>query len=337
MKTKDLLPVLKKMKKVKASSSLPILDNVLNDNGTLTVSNLELTYTANIGFAGKFLTDFKQLEKIAGRISKESEIEMTANQSGVTLQILKGGTFTLSTQSVEDFPLMPETKENVGILTAEDVKLIKKAVKFTNDDGGLRPVMGCVFCGDKHIVASDAHKLCYFKYSKGVNKPVLIPDFCVALMDDTEYSVYIGNSRIRLANENETIVARFPDVPYPLYEAVIPKNNMNVYEINTKILVDTIKLAEISANQTTKLIRFTFSGHNLTVSSKDLDYSTSFMQSIKCLPHDKAEPLEIGFKSDFILEVLTYCRETTTIKMSDPSRAALFNDDLLLMPMMIQD
>lgn len=337
MKTKDLLPVLKKMKKVKASSSLPILDNVMNDKGTLTVSNLELTYTANIGFDGSFLTDMKQLDKILSRIPKESEIEMTANQANVTLQILKGGTFTLSTEDVEDFPLIPETKENVGILTAEDVKLIKKAVKFTNDDGGLRPVMGCVFCGAKHIVASDAHKLCYFQYSKGLNKSILIPDFCVALMDEVEYSVYIGNSRIRLTNEHETIVARFPDAPYPQYQAVLPTNNTNVYEVNTKTLVDTIKLAEISASQTTKLIRLTFSGHSLIIASKDLDFSTSFMQSIKCLPHDKAEPLEIGFKSDFILEVLAYCGETTTIKMSDPSRAALFNDDLLLMPMMIQD
>jgi DNA polymerase-3 subunit beta len=344
MKTKDLLSVLKKMKKIKASA-LPILDNVLNDNGTLTFTNLEVTYTANVGFAGKFLTDFKQLEKIASRIPKDSEIEMISNNERVTLQILigrgfgseKGGVFTLATENTKDYPVKPDTKESIGKLAPEDIGLIKKAVKFVDDNEGRRPAMGCVYCGEKHIVASNAHKLCYFKYSKGLTKPVLIPDFCVALLDDSEYTVQTGEMRACLQNDKESINFRFPDANYPKYEQVIPTNNTNVYEVNTKKLIEVIKLAEISANQNAKLIKFNFVGHNLTVSSQDLDFATSFSQSIPCAPQKNAESIKIGFNSDFILEILSYCGESTTIKMSDPSRAALFNNDLLLMPMMIQD
>jgi DNA polymerase-3 subunit beta len=86
------------------------------------------------------------------------------------------------------------------------------------------------------------------------------------------------------------------------------------------------------------------SGSQLTVSAQDLDFSISAYERINS-QYD-GDDLEIGFKSVFLVEILSNLSSGDVIfKLSDPSRAGIMvpseteteGEDILmlLMPMMI--
>jgi DNA polymerase-3 subunit beta len=85
-------------------------------------------------------------------------------------------------------------------------------------------------------------------------------------------------------------------------------------------------------------------GHQLTVSAQDLDFSISAYERLNC--QYEGDDLEIGFKSLFLVEILSNLSSGDVIfKLSDPSRAGIMvpadkeveGEDILmlLMPMMI--
>ena len=80
------------------------------------------------------------------------------------------------------------------------------------------------------------------------------------------------------------------------------------------------------------------------VSAQDIDYSISAVERLNC--EYNGEEIEIGFKSTFLLEILSNLSAgEIRLEMSDPSRAGLLlpvevdeeeeNILMLLMPMMI--
>ena len=80
------------------------------------------------------------------------------------------------------------------------------------------------------------------------------------------------------------------------------------------------------------------------VSAQDIDFSISAYERIKC--QYEGDEIEIGFKSVFLLEILSNIgSQDVMIELADPTRAGLFlpvitdneSEDLLmlLMPMMI--
>jgi DNA polymerase-3 subunit beta len=335
MKTSELLNAVKKFKKIKNTSDLPILENILNDNGTMTFTNLHVSYTTKSGFPGRFLIEMKKLDKILSKLPKDSEINVTCEDK-ITISVIGGGKFALPTEDVKDYPFLIESKENIGKITPDDVSLIRKAVKYTAVEI-MRPVYEYVLIG-KHIVSTDAHRLVYFKHNQNTNQDFTMPAAAVQLLSDTNYNVSVNHQKnwVKLDSDSDAVEFRQFVGNYPDYEAVIPQNCSLLYKVDNKELQSAIKLAEVAANETTKLIRFKFNGSVLRVMANDMDFDTSYSQDIACKKlNNTGEGIEIGFKSTFLLDLLADADKTVTISMSDPSRAALINDDMLLMPMII--
>jgi DNA polymerase-3 subunit beta len=83
----------------------------------------------------------------------------------------------------------------------------------------------------------------------------------------------------------------------------------------------------------------------MVVTAQDIDYSTSAEEKIACSYN--GAPMQIGFRSTFLIEILNYINSTEVeIQLADPARAGLIvpvenaeGEDLLmlLMPMMLAD
>jgi DNA polymerase-3 subunit beta len=335
MKNEVLNNTIKKLKKaIGKKNTLPVLDNIFNDNGKMTVTDLGTTYTVNTGFSGKFLIDFKSLDKILSKVSKNSEINIYPENDKIIVLVDNKGKFSFIKNDVDSFPSFPKCEKSLGVLDNHDITLIKKAVKYTaNDD--LRPTMKCVFI-HKHIVASDSYKLVYYKHENKLSQDILIPNTVIKLMNDDIYSVFIGEKNINLVNDNESILFRICEGNYPAYQKVIPKNNNIIYKINTKELKEVINMAMITANPYTNLVIFNFNNSKLTISSQDIDMDTNFSTTIDVKSKDN-KPIKIGLKGTFVLDLLNDCEEISTFKMSDPSHAILIDNDKLLMPIMINN
>jgi DNA polymerase-3 subunit beta len=107
---------------------------------------------------------------------------------------------------------------------------------------------------------------------------------------------------------------------------------------------NTVKRVSVFSNQASNLIKLNINDNQLVVSAQDIDFSISAVERLSC-EYD-GEEIEIGFKSTFLLEILSNISASDVkMEMSDPSRAGLLlpaeteeeAEDvlMLLMPMMI--
>jgi DNA polymerase-3 subunit beta len=166
----------------------------------------------------------------------------------------------------------------------------------------------------------------------------------VLLKEDDSIKVSFDNKNVIFELTSHTLVCRLIEGNYPNYNAVIPAANPNKVLIDRIELLNGIKRVAVCSNQATNLIRMDVAGNTVNLTAQDLDFSVSAKESLSC-SYD-GEPITIGFKSTFLVEILANTETPTVqIELADSTRAGVFKpvyDDkqssdtlMLLMPMMI--
>lgn len=333
MNTKEFKKYLDKAKKVICSkNSLPILDNIMFSNGRMFVSDLEVEYSyKNDIFEGiSGCVDFKTLHKIISKL-KNVDFELKANEIQLTIETSKGK-FNLELTQLDNTVFMPECNEKIGQLTNEHLPLIKKALNYTSKYE-LRPVLSRVLLEPNKIVATDAHRLCFYGCENIANDNVLIRKK-VANTIDFECEILANGSlkNTSFTNGIETITQRTPEETFPSWRSVVPEISTNILKCESKDMLEKLELAKIAGNDVSQLIELRLCQESKIVSS-DIDINTSFIADIN---EYKGEEMAIGFKNDLLQSIIkTEKTEYIEMSFSDPSRAALINGNVILMPMMI--
>ena len=109
-------------------------------------------------------------------------------------------------------------------------------------------------------------------------------------------------------------------------------------------MYNTLRRVSVFSNAASNLVRLKISGNQLIVSAQDIDFSISAVERINCIY--EGDEMEIGFKSSFLLEILSNLSSAEVkVELSDPTRAGILlpaekeidDEDvlMLLMPMMI--
>ena len=177
-----------------------------------------------------------------------------------------------------------------------------------------------------------------------VHKPANILKNNLAKLADEIVEISFDKKNAYFKFENSLMVCRLVDGTYPAYRSVIPKNNTNVVTITRSELLNASKRVAVCSNQATSQIIFRLSQNKLDISAQDIDFSMSAQETINC-EYD-GTPMEIGFKSTFLIEILgNLPYDQICIKLADPNRAALIQPAVqsepdeeicaLLMPMRI--
>ena len=134
------------------------------------------------------------------------------------------------------------------------------------------------------------------------------------------------------------------DGKFPNYEAVIPKENPNVLEIDRLQLLNSTKRASIFSSKTTNQVKFEIKGNLLKISAEDLDFNNKAEETLEC--NYNGDDIAIGFNSRFIVEMLNnLSSEIVQIELSSPNRAGLISPlhgkdsyeeiTMLVMPIML--
>jgi len=163
---------------------------------------------------------------------------------------------------------------------------------------------------------------------------------------DDEVKITYTSRNALFSMDEYTIICRLIDGVFPNYEAVIPTNNPNKLVVDRVEFLNAIRRVSVFANEASKLIKFDISEDKVVISAQDIDFSISAEETVPA--HYEGEPMKIGFKSTFIVEILNNIDSADVlIAMSEPNRAALFlptekldeaEDELmLLMPMMLDE
>jgi DNA polymerase-3 subunit beta len=354
---------------ISSKNTLPILDNFLfNLSGNdleITASDLESTLITRMKLEN---TDGDGTIALPARILldtlKEFSVQpLTFDINMETLAVVissENGKFNVVGQNGIDFPALPSIKKDkkIEFVINADVLLagISKTLFATADDE-LRPVMGGIFVEtstDKiTFVASDAHKLVRYQRTDAHsddNASFILPKKPASLLknilpkEEGPVTVEFDDKNAFFILSNYKIVCRLVEGNYPNYNSVIPKNNPRKITIDRVEFFNTLKRVSVFSNQASNLVKLQLRGNQVMVSAQDIDFSISAYERIKC--QYEGDEIEIGFKSVFLLEILSNIgSQDVMIELADPTRAGLFlpvisdneSEDLLmlLMPMMI--
>ena len=367
----DLLQGLLSVSRVIASKpSFPILDNflfVLEGNSlTVTASDSETTLKTIINIdevaeGGEIAVPAKLLTDTLKELPTQPIEFSTEPERNIVNIAWASGNAQIPYLSTEDYPELPQLDApiNLAFKAAVLADGINNTIYATADEE-LRPVMNGIFFDitpeNTTLVASNAHKLvCYTRTDIKGNgsagfilpkKPANILKNNLAKLGEEIVEISFDKKNAYFKFDSSLMVCRLVDGTYPAYRTVIPKNNTNVLSVARTEILNASKRVAVCSNQATSQIIFKLSQNRLDISAQDVDFSMSARETLSC-EYDGA-PMEIGFKSTFLIEILgNLPYDQICIKLADPNRAALIQPAIqsepeeeicaLLMPMRINN
>ena len=355
-------------KVISSKNTLPILDYFLFDlkEGVLkiTASDLETTLVGtlaveNVEREGLIAVPVKLMLDSLKEFS-EQPLTIEANESTWEIVVSwKSGKLTLPGTSGLSYPNLPELNAETKQSLALDVDTLMVGINktiFATADDELRPVMNGVYINlepqSVTFVATDAHKLVKYASETAAEATAsfILPKKPANLLrgllpkEDGEITVEFDDKNVLFRLKNQVLICRLIEGNYPNYNAVIPANNPNKVFVDRLELLNAIRRVAVCSNQSTNLIKLDISKGTINLTAQDLDFSVSAQESLPC--DYEGEDFVIGFKSTFLIEILSNIETTTVlVELADSTRAGVFkpvydqqpsNDTLmLLMPMMI--
>ena len=354
---------------VNSKNALPILDNVLLsiEDGFLriTASDLESTITTTIPLenysgTGVIATDMKKILEVIKEFS-EQPLTFSISTEDNRIDITSGyGKYTIVGVDASDFPQTAQLKSDkaISVSISPDILYcgINSAIFATGDDE-LRPIMKGIFIelqeSGINFVATDAHKL--VKYTRKEVKAQTESSFILPKKPASILKTILPKAAddVILEFDEKNAVFSFGSIKltcrllegvYPNYNSVIPRDNPNNLVIDRVELANSLRRVGMFASQASNLVGLKLSGNSLEISAQDMDFSISGRETLSC--QYQGDDMEIGFKSNFLCEILNNISTTeVSIELSDPTRAGIIlpkdNENpeeevlMLLMPMMI--
>jgi DNA polymerase-3 subunit beta len=327
---------------IPAKSTLPILENFLFEVSkstlTITATDLDTSISSSIkvnnSTDGKIALPAKRFSETI-RSLPNTDIEFIADtQTSKIITKTVNGEYKLTGESSESFPTLPTFEGKSNLEMEGDVlrRLINKA-SFAVSADELRPaMMGILFqITKKEIksVATDGHRLVRFintSFSSSVERDIVVPAKALNIVakssSEKKHNMMFDDNHVMFTFENTTIIARMIAEKYPNYESVIPGENEKSLVIDKQQLLSSVRRTALYASTTNHQVRFSMKKGSLTVSAEDIDFGSEARETIAC--EYSSEPLEIGFNSTYILDVLSHIDTDEAIfHFSTPTRAAI--------------
>lgn len=334
MKNADLKKQLIRNAKLgKNKTTLPILDCIYFQLGTMTVTDLETTIVHQTDITGTGLMLQAELKAICAKLKPDQDIDLEFEESKVSVIVDGKSMFTFRGDNVDDFPLMPDLPTEQKQRPLIEAHLLKRALKYTSNDQ-LREAIRGVYVEDNFIVATDAHRMIYLKHGHGetITKPAIIPKLSIKCMDAALYSVGQTSTHVTFYGEDHKIIARAIDAKFPNWTTVIPDSYEVKATVDKRELKNLIDLGLLAVNKVTNQMTMTING-NCELSAEDIDLNSSFNSST---PAKCEGNIVIGFNGKLMQQCLEDIKtEKVSFKMSTPSRAIIMNNEILLMPVML--
>ncbi len=354
-------------KVISNKSSLPILEYFLMElkDGKLTVTTSDLETT----LIGSIVVDNIEREGVIAAPAKLMldtlkefpEMPLSIEVVDTTWEIKitwASGHLSIPGASAVSYPAVQTLAAERKSITL-DVDLLVSGINktiFATADDELRPVMNGVYFDfspeSLTFVATDAHKLvkCQAEHASDITSSFILPKKPANLLrnllakGEAPVEVSFDAKNVTFALENFNLVCRLIEGNYPNYNAVIPAANPNKVLIDRVEFVNGIKRVAVCSNPSTNLIRMDIANNKVNLTAQDIDFSVSANETISC-SYD-GQPVTIGFKSTFLVEILSNIdTPTVVVELADSTRAGVFkpvSEDntsaqtlMLLMPMMI--
>jgi DNA polymerase-3 subunit beta len=355
---------------VPTKSALPILECVLferpdgaADALTVSATDLELSIMQRLPVqfesngtdarhrvavpARRLLDTLRALPDLPVTISTDAEfnVELTTDQGRYKMVGFDGG----------DYPALPAMDSATVVETTS--ALIKRSIEktgFAASKDALRPaMMGVLFQirpDGTTAVATDGHRLVKLGLSQitsDASIDVIVPEKALAqaakAAGDGPCRLLIGTGNVGFDYGETKVVARLIDETYPNYEAVIPVENEKRLVVGREALLAAVRRVALYSSSMTHQIRLALGADALDVSAEDIERASEAKERVLC--DYNAEPMEIGFNSVYLQEVLQNVDgDDAVFEFSSPNRAGVVTPavpqegealQMLIMPVML--
>lgn len=334
---------------VPSRTPMPILENFLFEikEGLLTVyaTDLEISLKSSLNVVSeenlKLLLPAKLLYEIIKSL-KDTTINFQVNSNGKVYLNTENGKYNLSYLDSEEYPEIPDfpgdiiDKAEINELTIDGTELrgIFEKSSFAMSKEEMRPaMMGTLFqFNDEGLrfVATDGHRLVNLlkkNVNLGIVEQYILPERAVSvllkILDEKDVKIYFSKTHMSFKLNEYELISRLIKQKYPDYSSVIPLENEFNLKIETKELLDVIKRMMLFSTTNTRRVKFAITSNNLEVSAEDLDLGASGTENIQC--NYDGEPLEIGFNSSYVNDILSHLNTEKEIifKLHSPTKAVI--------------
>jgi DNA polymerase-3 subunit beta len=348
---------------VPSKSALPILENFLFDlsNGELKITATDMEVSMIVAMPvkgaqkGKLAVPAKKLMDTM-RALPLTQVEFQADTDNNKVEMkTDNGEYKLSGESSENYPSVPDLEKGKGITIQNEAlrRLISKT-SFAASTDELRPAMtGILFqINDKEIraVATDGHRLVRVINSSFStdSKPaeIIVPAKALNLfervLESADSTMTFDETHAVFTTGSITLVSKIIQEKYPNYESVLPLDNTKKLRVSREQLLSSVKRTSLYASSTNHQVRFSLKKNSITISAEDIDFGSEAHETLTC--DYSAEPMDIGFNSGYIVEVLSHLESAEVeFSLSTPARAVTIKpetqpqgEDILMLVMPVR-
>lgn len=354
---------------VERRTTIPILSNVkLAANGDglhLTATDMDLSMAASeaarVQGEGATTVSAHTLFDIVRKLPDGSEVLLEQAPDTTELSLRAGrAVFTLPSLKADEFPAMDDEAEAYDVtfaMPAADLRKLIDKTSFAISTEETRYYLNGIHVhasgtGATAVlrgVATDGHRLAKIELAlpdgaEGIPS-IIIPRKTVAecrkLIEaiDGDIRVEVSTKRIKFVLDQAVLVSRLIDGTFPDYERVIPIGNEKVASIDTKLFAATVDRVSTISTERARAVKLRFEDGRITASA----VSTESGKGLDELDADYAgEPIEIGFNSRYILDMLAaVAGQQVCLEMANPAAPTLVRDPAdssvvyVLMPMRV--
>lgn len=351
---------------VERRNTIPILSNVLIEASAggslrLMATDLDLqideTVPAAVDQAGATTVSAHTLFDIARKLPEGAQVELTAAEGRLAIRAGRYSS-SLPTLPRDDFPVIAEGELPTQFeLAAETLKQIIDKTRFAisteetryylngiflhvADDGGL-PVL--------KAAATDGHRLARVTVPRPdgaeAMPDVIVPRKCVGelrkLLDEVDGSigVSLSGSKIRFDLGQAILTSKLIDGTFPDYSRVIPTANDKLLKLDPRSFEDGVDRVSTIASEKTRAVKMALDRDKVTLSVTSPENGTASEE----VPGDYAAmPLEIGFNSRYLLDILGQIEgDSVEVHLADAAAPTLIRENdkapalYVLMPMRV--
>ena len=199
------------------------------------------------------------------------------------------------------------------------------------------------------LVGADRHRLAYIKRKASnpdkTEAAVIVPTKAMEQLEkmmsdnDKTVGVKITEKQILLKVKRGTVVAHLVEGKYPDYEAVIPKGCENKFEIDSQVLLHSVRKAAPVAPEDTKAIRIRLHSAGMTVSSAANDKGSA---QIDVALDYKGQELELAINPEYLTDMLRVVGEKVVkVELRDAESPGLIkvgsDFNYVIMPMQVEE
>ncbi len=352
---------------VERRTTIPILSNVMlraeGESLHLTATDMDLSMAAaeagRVERGGATTVAAHTLFEIVRKLPEGAEVVLDQPPDAAELSLRAArSVFTLPALPADEFPAMDLDELEVRFaMPAADLRRLIDKTRFAISTEETRYYLNGIHLhatggGATAMlrgVATDGHRLARIELALPAGAeaipPIIVPRKTVAelrkLVDgvDGDVRVAVSPTRIQFVLERAVLVSRLIDGTFPDYERVIPVGNEKVAELATKAFAAAVDRVSTISTERARAVKLRFDDGRVTASA----VSTEAGRAEEELDADYAgEPLEIGFNSRYILDMLAEVEgESVRMEMANPAAPTLVRDPAdtgtvyVLMPMRV--